>query len=88
MGNAAIALAAVLVAAGAGGARQAGEGFPDVPKTHWAYEAVTDLKARGILVGYPPAAEPAPAARTAPPPAKARTRPAPRTRRVRAGTHR
>lgn len=29
------------------------EGFPDVPKDHWAYQAVTDLKRRGILVGYP-----------------------------------
>lgn len=27
--------------------------FPDVPKTHWAYEAVTDLHQRGILLGYP-----------------------------------
>lgn len=30
------------------------EGFSDVPKTHWAYEAVTYLKQKGILVGYPP----------------------------------
>ena len=29
-------------------------GFPDVPKTHWAYEAVTELKQKGILIGYPP----------------------------------
>lgn len=29
-------------------------GFPDVPKNHWAYQAVTDLKRRGILIGYPP----------------------------------
>lgn len=28
--------------------------FPDVPKTHWAYEAVTELKRMGILIGYPP----------------------------------
>lgn len=27
--------------------------FPDVPKSHWAYAAVADLKARGILTGYP-----------------------------------
>jgi len=27
--------------------------FPDVPKTHWAYAAVTDLHERGILKGYP-----------------------------------
>jgi hypothetical protein len=35
-------------------AQQTSEGFSDVPKTHWAYEAVTDLKQRGILIGYPP----------------------------------
>ena len=34
--------------------------FPDVPRTHWAYEAVMDLKAKGILVGYPAAATPPP----------------------------
>ena len=34
--------------------RQATEPFSDVPKTHWAYEAVMDLKEKGILVGYPP----------------------------------
>jgi hypothetical protein len=28
-------------------------GFPDVPKDHWAYQAVTELKQRGILRGYP-----------------------------------
>jgi hypothetical protein len=27
--------------------------FPDVPKHHWAYQAVTDLKQKGILLGYP-----------------------------------
>jgi hypothetical protein len=27
--------------------------FPDVPKTHWAYAAVTELHERGILKGYP-----------------------------------
>ena len=27
--------------------------FPDVPKGHWAYQAVLDLKQKGILVGYP-----------------------------------
>jgi hypothetical protein len=30
-------------------------GFPDVPKDHWAYHAVTHLKSLGILKGYPPA---------------------------------
>ena len=27
--------------------------FPDTKENHWAYEAVTRLKAEGILVGYP-----------------------------------
>jgi hypothetical protein len=27
--------------------------FPDVPENHWAYEALANLKAAGILVGYP-----------------------------------
>jgi len=27
--------------------------FPDVPKTHWAYNAVAELKRKGVLVGYP-----------------------------------
>jgi hypothetical protein len=27
--------------------------FPDVPKGHWAYEAVMELKQKGILIGYP-----------------------------------
>ena len=27
--------------------------FQDVPQSHWAYEAVTDLQSRGILLGYP-----------------------------------
>lgn len=50
-----------LLARPAPAAGQQDEGFPDVPKTHWAYEAVTDLKRRGILVGYPPeTATPAP----------------------------
>ncbi len=29
------------------------KGFPDVPKTHWAYQAVTELAQKGILQGYP-----------------------------------
>lgn len=32
--------------------------FPDVPPTHWAYQAVTDLKAKGILLGYPAESSP------------------------------
>ncbi len=27
--------------------------FQDVPQSHWAYDAVTDLQNRGILLGYP-----------------------------------
>ncbi|HZO91511.1 MAG TPA: S-layer homology domain-containing protein [Chthonomonadaceae bacterium] len=27
--------------------------FVDVPKNHWAYDAVLDLKRKGILIGYP-----------------------------------
>ncbi len=27
--------------------------FPDVPKDHWAYSAVLELKQKGILIGYP-----------------------------------
>ena len=27
--------------------------FSDVPPSHWAYQAVADLKRRGILLGYP-----------------------------------
>ncbi|HEV2471516.1 MAG TPA: S-layer homology domain-containing protein, partial [Chthonomonadales bacterium] len=27
--------------------------FQDVPDTHWAYQAVTDLQQKGILIGYP-----------------------------------
>lgn len=27
--------------------------FPDVPRNHWAYSAVTELHEKGILQGYP-----------------------------------
>jgi hypothetical protein len=27
--------------------------FPDVPPTHWAYEAVEKLRQAGIMIGYP-----------------------------------
>jgi hypothetical protein len=30
-----------------------GEGFPDVPPTHWASKATRELKALGLLKGYP-----------------------------------
>jgi len=29
------------------------DNFPDSPKNHWAYEARSDLKSTGVLVGYP-----------------------------------
>ena len=28
--------------------------FPDVPKDHWAFQAVEALRVRGLLHGYPP----------------------------------
>ncbi|HZT44110.1 MAG TPA: S-layer homology domain-containing protein [Chthonomonadaceae bacterium] len=31
----------------------AAQPFRDVPDTHWAYQAVTDLQSKGILIGYP-----------------------------------
>ena len=27
--------------------------LPDTPKNHWVYEAISDLKSTGLLVGYP-----------------------------------
>jgi hypothetical protein len=27
--------------------------FPDVPKTHWAFDAVESLRQKGIIRGYP-----------------------------------
>lgn len=30
-----------------------GQKFQDVPDTHWAYQAVTELQQKGILIGYP-----------------------------------
>ena len=27
--------------------------FQDVPQSHWAYESVSDLQTKGILLGYP-----------------------------------
>src|ERR1700722_17117974 len=29
------------------------EPFPDVPKDHWAYNAVQELRDKGIFIGYP-----------------------------------
>ena len=49
-----IAVAAGLLASGTVRAQDADfKGFPDVPKTHWAYQAVTELAQKGILQGYP-----------------------------------
>jgi S-layer family protein len=42
--------------------------FPDVPKDHWAYDAVEQLRKLGILRGYPPAQT------FAPQPARPRTK--------------
>lgn len=30
-----------------------GQGFPDVPPTHWASKATLELKSKGLLKGYP-----------------------------------
>ncbi len=30
-----------------------GQCFPDVPRDHWAYKAVLELKNKGIFIGYP-----------------------------------
>ena len=32
---------------------QNNQAFTDVPPQHWAYEAVTSLQQKGIVVGYP-----------------------------------
>ena len=55
--------------------------FPDVPKSHWAYDAVEQLRQRGILRGYPPETKAAPKASVPKVPAK--RRPASRSRRRR-----
>jgi hypothetical protein len=58
--------------------------FVDVPRNHWAYEAVEELRQRGILLGYPPAPE-RPA--TAPAPARGQAHPATSTPRHGGGYH-
>src|SRR5207247_3457981 len=45
-----VALLIVWVAQASSLAQVAG----DVPKAHWAYEAVQDLAARGLIKGFPP----------------------------------
>jgi hypothetical protein len=42
------------------------EPFPDVPKEHWAFDAVEQLRKQGIVRGYPPEPTPRPAARKMP----------------------
>jgi hypothetical protein len=37
--------------------------FPDVPRNHWAYNAVEELRERGILRGYPQGSFTVPAAK-------------------------
>ena len=39
--------------------------FPDVPRDHWAFDAVEQLRQRGIVRGYPPQATFTPAQRRA-----------------------
>lgn len=43
--------------------------FPDVPRDHWAFDAVEQLRERGILRGYP---APPPARKTSPKPTRKR----------------
>ncbi|MDR3353902.1 MAG: S-layer homology domain-containing protein [Synergistaceae bacterium] len=49
----AIAIAAVILAAFAVPAFAATNPFMDVPASHWAYDAVAQLAARGVISGYP-----------------------------------
>lgn len=42
------------------------EPFPDVPKEHWAFDAVEQLRKQGILRGYPPEPAPRPAVKKTP----------------------
>jgi hypothetical protein len=57
---------ALLIGPATRAAGQTVEPFTDVPKTHWAYEAVMDLKQKGILIGYPPESTPARALNSTP----------------------
>lgn len=41
--------------------------FPDVPRDHWAFDAVEQLRELGIVRGYPPAQTFQPRKRTAAP---------------------
>jgi len=48
-----IAVTAVVLAAAAAPAFAAMNPFMDVPASHWAYDAVAQLAARGVVSGYP-----------------------------------
>lgn len=58
----------------------ASQPFSDVPRDHWAFEAVEKLRQRGIITGYPggtfnpPAAATRQASRSTPAPAKSSAR--------------
>ena len=54
--------------------------FPDVPREHWAFDAVESLRKRGIIVGYPPAAERPASFNAAPTKTAAQTKRTPRPR--------
>ena len=41
-------------AAGAADAPVRTTPFPDVPRDHWAFDAVESLRQKGIIRGYPP----------------------------------
>lgn len=47
------ASASMLAAAWSSPVRAQDNPFKDVPTDHWAYQAVTDLQQKGILLGYP-----------------------------------
>jgi len=48
-----LALVVSLALTGSMALAQKTKPFPDVPKDHWAYQAVMELKEKGILIGYP-----------------------------------
>ena len=50
--NPAVALAAVLMIGAASTTFAAANPFSDVPRDHWAYDAVTQLAADGVVEGY------------------------------------
>jgi len=49
--------------------------FPDVPRDHWAFSAVEELREKGILRGYPGGTFARPPARPAAPPKPAAKKP-------------